>query len=330
MVYSLGVLFIKFSLLLFMLRLFCPERRDPLYWILQSLNVCNTIFYAIYFIIPIVACTPRTKIWKPETQGKCLNVYALYMSSAAFNVLSDLAMFFVPLWRIWHLNISRARRIGVSAIFFVGGLSVIPASCFVHGLTKFAAHYRAIIASILRLIFVSFLLSHADYSYVKIQSTLATYAELGFGIIASCLFVLPRLYRHLAAVPPYDSEATTCRRCKNSIGSGENTHGRARDNSRMDGYSRGNSIPFGQRNDFLYGQASHRYRTDAYARGKSIPIEESDDIVEDSCHKEVQAPTAAASRLFQGEKQGNGKRSWLSLEEMPGYRDSPSWYHKAE
>lgn len=66
--------------------------------------------------------------------------------------------------------------------------------------------YSAIAASILRLIYCIFLFKNADYSYVKEQTLIWTHGEISFGIICSCLFVLPRLYRHLASIPPYGSD----------------------------------------------------------------------------------------------------------------------------
>ena len=75
----------------------------------------------------------------------------------------------------------------------------------------------AIGASLLRLVFAVRLRSTADYSYVKAQSTLAGLAELALGVIASCLFILPRLYRHLVAVPPYGSEDYVNSRRKNTM-----------------------------------------------------------------------------------------------------------------
>ena len=62
------------------------------------------------------------------------------------------------------------------------------------------------------------LLNHADFSYIKMQSTLFAASELASGIICSCLFVLPRLYRHLTASPPHDSEAHRLRRYKKMTG----------------------------------------------------------------------------------------------------------------
>ena len=122
MFYSPAVGFTKISILLLVLRIFCPGRRDPYYWILQSLNILNTVFYTVYFIIPFVVCQPRKKIWDPKTPGKCLQVFDLYIASGIFNVLSDIAMYSAPFWKIWHLQMSKGKKLGMSAVFATGGL----------------------------------------------------------------------------------------------------------------------------------------------------------------------------------------------------------------
>ena len=98
------------------------QKRDPFYWILQTLNILNTIFYAIYLFVPIFLRKPREKIWLPDTPGKCMNMFTLYIASAAFNIMSDLAMYLIPLWKVWHLQISRGRKMGILVIFATGSL----------------------------------------------------------------------------------------------------------------------------------------------------------------------------------------------------------------
>ena len=120
--YSPAVGFTKVSILLLVLRIFCPKKRDPFYWILQTLNILNTLFYSIFFFIPIFLCSPRDKIWLPRSPGKCLDIFGLYIASAAFNIASDLAMYFIPLWKVWNLQISKGRKLGISVIFATGSL----------------------------------------------------------------------------------------------------------------------------------------------------------------------------------------------------------------
>ena len=114
--------FVKISIIFLVLRVFCPLKRDPFYWVLQSLNILNTIFYIVFFFISIFSCSPRTKIWLPKTPGKCLDLYAIYVASGAFNLCSDLAMYFIPIWKVWHLHMDKGQKLGISAIFATGSL----------------------------------------------------------------------------------------------------------------------------------------------------------------------------------------------------------------
>ena len=80
-IYSLALLFTKLSILLLILRVFCSVQHDGFYWLTQSLIFVNSLFYAVYFFIPIFSCLPRHKIWNPEAKGKCLEINGLYYSS---------------------------------------------------------------------------------------------------------------------------------------------------------------------------------------------------------------------------------------------------------
>lgn len=82
----------------------------------------NSIFYTLYFFIPIFLCHPRIKIWQKDQPGKCLKVDLIYLASAIFNSISDIAMLSVPLYLIWKLQMSVGRKIAVSAVFGTGAL----------------------------------------------------------------------------------------------------------------------------------------------------------------------------------------------------------------
>ncbi|KAM0804201.1 hypothetical protein BDR22DRAFT_654105 [Usnea florida] len=191
-VYSISIFHTKCSILLLILRVFCSVKRNIGYWLTQSLIVVNAIFYLAYFFVPIFQCSPRTKIWTPEEPGSCMDVEALYIASATFNVASDIAMLSVPIYLIWNLQMSRQRKVGISAIFAAGGL--------------------ACIASILRMVYLVKLTKTQDYSYVKLQTVAWGIAEVAFGLLCSCLVVLPRLYQHLASITPHNSDNSTLAR----------------------------------------------------------------------------------------------------------------------
>lgn len=120
--YSLALFFTKFSLMLLILRVFCSVDRDTFYWLTQALIVVNSLFYLLFFFIPIFVCSPRSKIWNPDIPGHCLRIKDLYLASAIFNSFSDIAMLSVPLYLIWKLQMSVRRKVGVSLIFLTGAL----------------------------------------------------------------------------------------------------------------------------------------------------------------------------------------------------------------
>ena len=108
--------------MLLILRIFLSVQRDALWWLTQGLIAINTIFYIIFFFVPIFLCRPRSKIWNPDEQGHCLKIFDLYIASASFNMISDIAMLSVPVYLIWNLHMSVRRKVGVSLIFGTGGL----------------------------------------------------------------------------------------------------------------------------------------------------------------------------------------------------------------
>lgn len=122
MFYSLTILSTKLSIMLLILRVFCSVKRDVAYYLTWSLMTLNTIFYLLFFFIPIFECTPRAKIWDKLVPGKCLDVNVLYLASAIFNMVSDIAMLSVPIYLISQLQMSLQRKIGIIAIFSSGGL----------------------------------------------------------------------------------------------------------------------------------------------------------------------------------------------------------------
>ncbi|KAL6720061.1 hypothetical protein ACLMJK_001982 [Lecanora helva] len=182
MVYSIALLATKLSIMLLILRVFCSVQRDIPYFLTIGLIAVNSAFYLCFLIIPTALCKPRRKIWTPELPGKCLDVNKLYLASAVFNFLSDIAMLSVPIYLVWRLQMSIRRKIGVTAIFCTGGL--------------------ACISSILRLIYVVFLTHSKDYTHAHFAATMWSTAEIAFGLICSNVVVFPRLYRHFCDITP--------------------------------------------------------------------------------------------------------------------------------
>lgn len=126
MIFGITVCCTKLSILLLILRIFISSRRDLFFWAVHFLIWINITYWIMWFFLLIFLCLPRTKIWNPKTPGHCLGKFALYRSSAVFNMITDIMMLAVPLYKIFHLQMSMKRKIGISAVFATGFLSVYP------------------------------------------------------------------------------------------------------------------------------------------------------------------------------------------------------------
>jgi hypothetical protein len=80
------------------------------------------IFYVSQTIAKCLECMPREKIWDFSVPGKCIDWDALLVSSGAFSWISDIVIFLIPIKRVWGLNMQRAERTRVIAIFSIGSM----------------------------------------------------------------------------------------------------------------------------------------------------------------------------------------------------------------
>ena len=107
-------------------RIFFGTKKNLTYWLLISLIVTNTTFYVLSFFLAIFQCMPIEKSWNENLEGKCIDVNALIIGTAGFNVIVDFSMLALPLYSIGQLMISTKRKLGIGAIFATGLLSVSP------------------------------------------------------------------------------------------------------------------------------------------------------------------------------------------------------------
>lgn len=96
--------------------------RDKRFWYLQGFMVVNTLYFIACFTVTIFRCSPRAKIWNPELPGTCVEYGIIFLAIGLFNVVSDFLMLVFPISCIWNLQMSTERKLGVSAVFFVGSL----------------------------------------------------------------------------------------------------------------------------------------------------------------------------------------------------------------
>lgn len=111
----------KAAILLDWLHIFVPHRtRNAMAWTIYFLIAINSLYYLAGTIAEIFGCTPRKKIWDKTTPGTCTNTKAGFLIAASFNVVCDSVILALPQKIIWGLNLTPAKKIGISSLFAIG------------------------------------------------------------------------------------------------------------------------------------------------------------------------------------------------------------------
>lgn len=118
------IFFTELSLLLLYIKIFVVNYRSATYILIQLVLWLNAFFYMAMTLSVIFMCSPVAKFWNPLQPGRCLNSFAIIVTSAAFNVASNITTVFLPVRAIWRLQMPLKRKIGVSAVFMTGLLYV--------------------------------------------------------------------------------------------------------------------------------------------------------------------------------------------------------------
>ncbi|RYC58250.1 hypothetical protein CHU98_g7963 [Xylaria longipes] len=172
--FGLTIVFLKTAILVDWMHLFIPTTRNVLYWILVGLIWCNGLFYFIGTIIEIFQCSPED-----ASTSKCkINLGNFTIASGIINVVSDLTILLAPHWVVWQLNMSTARKIGVSVMFLIG--------------------FLATGSAIARVVYVSKSFQTSDFAFYSVQVNLSAIAEQTFGYLVIGVPAIPKPLRGLS------------------------------------------------------------------------------------------------------------------------------------
>ncbi|KAI1209623.1 uncharacterized protein F4807DRAFT_84421 [Annulohypoxylon truncatum] len=173
--YGLTVMFLKLAILVDWLHIFVPlGQRNAIFWTIHTLIWCNIIYYVSGTFIEIFRCTPRQKFWDPLFEdGSCpVNIEANNFSSGILNLISNLAILAVPQWVIWNLQMTTAKRAGISFLFLIG--------------------IFAIACGVARIIYLSKVLDANDATYYLSLVGLWGLGEVAAGFMIMGIPALPR------------------------------------------------------------------------------------------------------------------------------------------
>jgi len=120
-IYDIALFLTKTSALLFFSRVFPAYANAN--WFNHALRITHLLNLA--WLIGIVfgtvfMCNPVEKGWNPFIPGQCGPTSALWIGSAVPSVAIDLIILALPLPKIWGLQMSRGRKIGLTFVFLLG------------------------------------------------------------------------------------------------------------------------------------------------------------------------------------------------------------------
>ncbi|CAK7203914.1 hypothetical protein SEUCBS139899_006664 [Sporothrix eucalyptigena] len=114
----------KSSVLIFLLRLF--GQKNGIRRFIIILNAVNLMQMVGILVTLIFQCTPIAFNWDPTIPGgHCVDQRLLFVSTSAFNIVTDLIVLGLPLYILADLKIRRRTKIGLIFIFLLGILVTI-------------------------------------------------------------------------------------------------------------------------------------------------------------------------------------------------------------
>ena len=121
-VYFAAISTIKLSCLLFYLRLFSLREHRIWVWICMGII---PLFWLGGTLQVFLLCTPFKASWDPIlSPTHCANSNVAFVTMGIFNMLSDLMIMLLPIPFIRKLQMTRAAKFGLIAIFGIGLLCV--------------------------------------------------------------------------------------------------------------------------------------------------------------------------------------------------------------
>ncbi|KAH9230655.1 hypothetical protein K456DRAFT_1918120 [Colletotrichum gloeosporioides 23] len=182
--YVVGLMTLKASVLFFFLRIFPTRGFRTIIWATHGLNFLVGL---IYIILTFAQCRPLSLYWtgwdKNESykNERCLDFNRFILSNAIINIILDVWMLILPLTQLYKLNLILRKKIGVMLMFSVGLFLTAVSAIRIHTMVRFMTD--------------SNVTSQALWVYVW------TFTELCVGVFVACMPNAGQLWRTLFMKP---------------------------------------------------------------------------------------------------------------------------------
>ncbi|ETI25459.1 hypothetical protein G647_02232 [Cladophialophora carrionii CBS 160.54] len=164
-VYNLGLFLVKDSILYQYLRFFVDRRYRYAAWFLIGF-IC--VAGITFILVSCFSCMPVAFYWDKSIEGgHCIDMMAFWFSFSGFNIVTDVAVWVLPMPVLWNLQLPRKQKISLVAVFALGGFGCVTA--------------------ILRLRALYVASNSTDLTYDNVGAATWSAAELNVGIMCACI-----------------------------------------------------------------------------------------------------------------------------------------------
>ncbi|KAI2890473.1 hypothetical protein CBS76997_6660 [Aspergillus niger] len=180
-VYDIGLFFTKLSAILFLSRIFPWHANSKWFnYTIVATHCLNCAWLVGIIFGTTFMCNPVQKGWNPTLPGHCGTTSALWLGSAIPSVIIDLIILLLPVPKIWSLQMTTTRKLGIIGVFVIG--------------------YSVIVVSLGRLTTVLLTGSslNSDITYTVVHLAYWVGAEAPITMLCICLPPMTTLGRYLA------------------------------------------------------------------------------------------------------------------------------------
>lgn len=122
LIYATSISTIKLSVLCFYLRMFVNRglRKST------KFVIAFVLLWTVGNILQVfLICRPFAATYDPTVPGTCGDQVGSFIAIGAFNIITDVLIFFLPIHTIWNLQMKTRAKVGVVAVFLIGILTSI-------------------------------------------------------------------------------------------------------------------------------------------------------------------------------------------------------------
>ena len=94
-------------------------------------------FWGLSMILPLgLQCKPLGAAWDPtKSRKKCLDLRPFLVGTNISNIVLDVAIIALPMFPVWRIKVTNAKKFGLTFVFLLSVMYVIPLSYSIHKLT---------------------------------------------------------------------------------------------------------------------------------------------------------------------------------------------------